>query len=124
MPPHSHRQPVPVPGNFALHSSDHVPTRSSPGLQPTEGICLCHCHYSARSPLSQPALTTTARLLADCHAPVLNVPTTLLAVGLEDLTPLLPQVADSKQHVPIACFPSPHFRREPPVHTHGSSPAS
>src|SRR5437879_8476600 len=113
MLPHSHRLPVPVPGNFALHSSDHVPTRSFPVLQPTAGTCLCHCHYSAQSPLSQPALAPTARLLADCHAPVLNVPTTLLAANLEDLTPLLPRAAGSKQRVPIPCLPSHHSWQVP-----------
>src|SRR5712692_628492 len=81
----------------------------------TDGECLL---------LSDKLLVTTAKLLAGCHAPVLNAPTMLLVVGLGVAAPHPLRVAGSKQYELAGYSLSRSFRTEPPAHTHGSSPAS
>src|SRR6266699_1145407 len=78
-----HLPPMPAPGNFAPHSSGHVPTRTPTALHPAARPSLSHHRCPAWLPRSPLALVTTAKLLAGCRAPVLNAPTMLLVVGLE-----------------------------------------
>src|SRR6266849_6666424 len=123
-PQFPHLPPMPAPGNFALHSSDHAPTRTPTALHPAARPSLSHHRCSGWLPHSPLALVTTAKLLAGCHAPVLNAPTMLLVVGLGVAAPHPLQVSGSKQYELAGYSLSRSFRTEPPAHTHGSSPAS
>src|SRR5258706_2926288 len=115
-----HVPPVPAPGTFALHSGNHVPTRTSTAYQPTARRSL----GAARPPHLLLALRTTAMPHASCHAPALTALTTRLAGVLLVRAPLAPQAADNRQHAPGVCSPSLRWLREPPAHTPGSSPTS
>src|SRR5207302_8312105 len=73
-----HLPPVLAPGNFALHSSDHAPTRSSPAHHSSAKPSPCHPQRAARLVHVLLALVTTAMPFVGCHRPALSPLTTLL----------------------------------------------
>src|SRR6266568_9549891 len=105
-PPFSHLPPAPAAETFALHSSDHVSTRTSTVPHRTARLSA----GADRPPHLLLALATTRAPLAGCHVLALSGPTTRLAVAPRVLVPLARPMPGSTQHALAGCSPSPHLR--------------
>src|SRR6266566_3477760 len=116
-PPFSHLPPAPAAETFALHSSDHVSTRTSTVPHRTARLSA----GAARPPHLLLVLATTRAPLAGCHVPALSGPTRHLAVATPVLAPLALPRPGSTQHELSGYSPSPHSRQEPLAHTRGWS---